>query len=346
MSNENKPEKLNEKIDNLTNITNSIKSLISSISELSIVILPILGAMAKLFDIDNFKNFLITHSLLPENSINFISDHSTIILCLFLLLTSVIFTIHFIISIKKTSKNQLETNNNSYNVTYNIVNKLHNDFIHKLRDATYNLYLKEQRIIELRKTQNTEAIKEVQERAFDSLISNLQSFVDSIADYLSEYNNKDKISVCIKIINPGQDNIADSDKKAKTLVRSKNTKKARSRTNENITLGKNTDFKHLCDGTNIWYHGVDLKTKYENGEYENEAPVKDWQSKYNSTIVVPIRYYINDDDILVNDILGFLCIDSKKIVTTWDDTEPFELQYLAIFADSLYTYIKFFRRLF
>ena len=111
-------------------------------------------------------------------------------------------------------------------------------------------------------------------------------------------------------------------------------------------MGKNSDFKHLCDGTNIWYHGVDLKSKYEKHEYENEADEKDWQQKYNSTIVVPIRYYNINENISVNDILGFLCIDSKKIIKNWDDANSFELQYRAIFADSIYTYIKLFRRMF
>ncbi len=326
-----------EKIDNLSELLRSLKNLLGSAKELWIMVFPCLGGITALFNFDSFKSFLMENNILSESVINFISNNLNGIISILLIFILLI----LVLAVRKTGKKELETNN----ITYNIISKLHYEFAHKLRDGIYNLYLKYERINELKNKNNIEAIKEVQSRAYDNLISDLQDFVDLISDYLSS-RNRDIISVCIKTINPGQDNISNLNKRAKTLVRSKNTKRDRKRTNENVTLGKNSDFKHLCDGTNIWYHGVDLKSKYEKHEYENEADEKDWQKKYNSTIVVPIRYYNVDENVSINDILGFLCIDSKEIVKSWDDVNPFELQYLAIFADSIYTYIKLFRRLF
>lgn len=78
-------------------------------------------------------------------------------------------------------------------------------------------------------------------------------------------------------------------------------------------------------------------------DYKNEK--SDWPEKYNSTIVVPIRYLNTNDGNLIHDILGFLCVDSKNSIKRWNDNNSFELQYLAIFADSIYTYIKLFQLL-
>lgn len=329
--------KIKIELDKITDFLKSLKELINSAKELLLILFPFFGFIIALFNFDKFKNFLSKNNILSENLIDIISNNTNGIISMILVIALIV----LIFAIKRTAKKEIQTSIN----TYSVINKLHNEFSHKLRDGIYNLYLKNERVIELKMSSNNDAIKEVQERAFDNLILDLQSFVDLIADYLSSYN-MDVISVCIKIINPGQDNVEDKDKMAKTLVRSKNTKRERKRRNENIILGNNSDFKHLCDGTNIWYHGVDLKTMYDNGQYKNEAEAKDWQDKYNSTIVVPIRYYEVNDRVSINDILGFLCIDSKNIIKNWDDINSFELQYLAIFADSIYTYIKLFKRLF
>lgn len=330
-------KKPKEVFDDLAELLKSLKELIVSAKELLVVLFPAGGTLVALFNFEKIKNFLEKHKILSPEIINFLSNNVNGIISGLLIVALIILAL----TIRKVGKKELQVNNSSYN----IISKLHYEFAHKLRDGIYNLYLMNKRVNELKDKNNMEAIQEVQERAFDNLILDLQNFVDLISDCLSTYN-KDIISVCIKTINPGQENIDDLDKQAKTLVRSQNTKRDRRRPNENITLGKNSDFKYLCDGTNIWFHGVDLKTLYEEDKYENEADEKDWQRKYNSTIVVPIRYYNVSDKVSVNDILGFLCIDSKNIVKTWDDADSFELQYLAIFADSIYTYIKLFRRLF
>lgn len=326
-----------DKINNITDILEALKGLLKIINELWLIIVPLLTTLIALFNFEKLKNFLVTYHILSEGVINFIYNNSNGLISLLLLLTLFI----LIMTIRKTGKQEIQTGL----TTYNLINKLHNDFIHKIRNAIYELHLLNEKIIKYRAEGNQDAIQEVHSHAIDNLSNNLQNFVNSIADYLSTYNN-DTISVCIKTINPGQNDLEDFDKKAKTLVRSHNTDRERKRSNEDITIGKNTDFIYLCKGTNIWFHGVDLKSQYDNDKYFNEAEAKDWQSKYNSTIVVPIRYYNANDRKPINDILGFLCIDSKNIIHRWDDINSFELQYLAIYADTIYTYIKLFRKIF
>lgn len=328
---------ITNKIKKCKDILELFKGLLKIIIELIFVIAPIMSAFLALLNFDNIKTFLISHHVLSEDVANFIANNSNGFISILLTILIII----LIISIRKTGKKEIKAGQ----ITYNIIYKIHNDFIHKIRNGIYEMYLLNQKIIKYRKDNNHDAIQEVQLHAFDNLINNLQNYVDSIADYLSEYNN-DTISVCIKTINSGQNDVSDLDKKAKTLVRSHNTDRERKRSNEDITIGKNTDFIHLCNGTNIWFHGVDLKTQYTNGKYINEAEAQDWQEKYNSTIVVPIRYYNANDGNPIHDILGFLCIDSKKIIPRWDDVNSFELQYLAIYADTIYTYVKLFRRIF
>lgn len=332
-----KTNDIKEKIGKFKDFIEAIIGLLKAIIELRLIIIPIIGTLIALFNFKKFKDFLTSHHILSENVINFIFDNSNGLISILLLVALLMLTM----SIRKTGKKEIKAGQ----ITYNVIKDLHNDFIHKIRNAIYELYLLSEKLMKYKIENNQDAIQEVQLHAFDNLLNNLQSFVDSLANFLSVYN-KDTISVCIKIISSGQNNLKDLEKKAKTLVRSHNTDRERKRTNEDITIGKNTDFIHLCEGTNIWFHGVDLKTQYEKGNYENEAEAKDWQAKYNSTIVVPIRYYNANDGNPIHDILGFLCIDSKNIIQSWDDVNSFELQYLAIYADTIYTYIKLFRRIF
>ncbi len=326
---------IKDKIKIINEIIESIKIFFENLNGLYLLIIPLIGAVIGSFNFSKFKTFLINNHILSEKTIDFISENSNGIISISLIILSVI----LVCSIRKTGKKGIEANS----IVYNIMYKLHNDLIHKIRNATYELYNAKEKLKAYQN--NQDAIQELQMHTFDNIINNLQDFTDTIADYLSKYN-KDTISVCIKVIDSGQENIDNLNKTAKTLVRSKNTSRDRKRINEGITVGKNTDFKHLCDGTNIWYHGVDLKKLYEMGQYETEADVRDWQSKYNSTIVVPIRYYDTNNGTPIHDILGFLCIDSKNKIEHWDDTHSLELQFLAIFADSIYNYIKLFRRIF
>lgn len=324
-----------EKLNKMNSFLESLKKFVENVKSLWLFIFPIAGLIISAFNFNKIKNFIVEIHLLSEENINFISNNSIGIISIFL----VIIIIILVRVIRRTGKKGIEASS----VVYNILYKLHNELIHKIRNATCELYSAKEKLESYK--DNQDAIQELQMRTFDSVIYNLQNFIDTISDYLSQYNN-DVISVCVKIIDSGQENIDNPDKTAKTLVRSKNTNRDRKRTNESITVGKNTDFKHLCDGTNIWYHGVDLKKLYDNNLYETEADIRDWQLKYNSTIVVPIRYYDTKNGILIHDILGFLCIDSKNTIVHWDDIGSLELQYLAIFADSIYNYIKLFRRIF
>ena len=323
---------INENLNDLKDLAETIKSIIINIKNIEtnkkisimLIIIGVFSIFVMFLKIDTFRQFIISNDILSEESVTVINDSINIIFSLLLFVLIII----LIFIIKKVGDKKIEIGFD----TYHTLHKLHNDLIHKVRNAIYDLYIAKERLEGY--ANNPQAIQELQLHFLDNLINNLQHFIDSMSD-LSNYNN-DIISVCIKIIDSGQENVVNQDKTAKTLVRSKNTIRERKRTNETITIGKNTAFKCLCDGTNICFHASDLKKMYAEHNYETEIAEDDWQKKYNSTIVVPIRCYSSYNNITTNDILGFLCIDSKNTLQHWDNIDSLEIQYLAIYADSMY----------
>lgn len=325
-----------DKIENFNHLTELIKQLIQNLMEIVSLFGVVVAAIGGLLNFEKLKSFVIQHKILSESVINSLSGNSNGILSILLIVLLIV----LILTIRKAGKQQIAAGMDVQKFLY----KLHNDLIHIVRNEICDLYVDRDKRQQYK--DNTQALEELQVHAFDKMKNNLQNFVDNVAEVLSKYNNGDVISVCIKIIESGQDDKDILERTARTLVRSKNTGRERGRSNEKVTVGLNTDFKHLCEGTNIWYHGVNLKKLYDEGKYKTEAEAKDWQSKYNSTMVVPIRYWDAKKEPNLNDILGFICIDSKNIIDHWDNEDALELQYLAIYADSLYSYIKLFRRIF
>lgn len=174
------------------------------------------------------------------------------------------------------------------------------------------------------------------------LVNNCQKYVDYLADFLSGYC-KCTVTVTIKKI------VSYDKTKAETLVRSQNTKNERNKTNEQVSINKNSDFKFLSDGSNYFYGKADLITAYHNNDYENEEDFRIWSKKYNSTLVTPIRYFSKKSDHhnieLKLEILGFLCIDCMEIKKEWEEKDSLELSLLAIFSDALYLYFDKYRKM-
>lgn len=68
---------------------------------------------------------------------------------------------------------------------------------------------------------------------------------------------------------------------------------------------------------------------------------KKWNRKYNTTIVMPMRYLKeSNQDIAVYDIVGFLCVDAKKAGSFENDNLYFTLEYLKGIADIMYSYLN------
>jgi hypothetical protein len=92
----------------------------------------------------------------------------------------------------------------------------------------------------------------------------------------------------------------------------------------------NTDFNDLFqDKGRRWFFGNNLPELAKAGGYLNTS--KDWQTRYRSTLIWPIRCE-RSGDAEAPDLLGFLCVDSKR---TRAFSEEYDHPLGAIVADTL-----------
>lgn len=246
---------------------------------------------------------------------------------------AVVALIAYITNIKK--KNMI--------VLKNIIFKIHKEFVHKTRNHMHKLNNIQTEVKELK----GDSVKydEIYTREFEKVKEILQPVVNCISDILSDYL-KQNISTCIKIFTLDELKEHPVDRHVTTFVRSHNTDSNRiSDDADFIAVKKNTDFKRLCNGKAVFGCG-DLKFLHDTSSYENDSD--NWQSKYNSSLVVPIRYKpevsIKKDSKIY--ILGFICIDSKEKNIQWEDRNCLEVQLLGMFADTIYMYLNDFKNCF
>lgn len=224
----------------------------------------------------------------------------------------------------------------------------HRELIHQIRNNIVELESLSNKVNKFSSQENIEAISECYNNELEVLKQNVKSYIDSMSDYLGKYRNS-TISVCIKIFKKRNRNRVEFQaEEIITLARSSNTEKDRS-TNEKTFVGQNTDFTNLCDGKIIFFASSNLHKIKESGLYINDSV--NWEQKYTSTLVTPIRYHNNESQHIQNkniksDIIGFLCIDSQEEIKEWESPDSFELQFMAMFSDILYVYIKEFYRCF
>jgi hypothetical protein len=95
-------------------------------------------------------------------------------------------------------------------------------------------------------------------------------------------------------------------------------------------VSDNMDFKEIVQGRKRYFFSNDLT---EEVGYYNDNP--DWQSRYRSTIVWPIRYF--DEERGKHQLFGFLCVDS---MATGIFDEELDVQVGACVADMIYTYFS------
>ena len=217
------------------------------------------------------------------------------------------------------------------------IDRLHKEFIHDIRDNIKELDEKKQ----YSKENNSKMRQYIKDSMFQDISNRFQEYVDLLSEYLSTYSNS-IISVCVKIVKFDNEDLANPC--AITLARSSNTKNKRLKDDENVYIKQNSDFNYLYEGRNTFYAKSDLLKAHTEGNYIVSDSVDVWSKKYKSTIIVPIRYYSkhsrhNNIDMSL-DIIGFLCIDSEDRMEHWEREDTFELNLLAIFADTFYTYLK------
>lgn len=162
-----------------------------------------------------------------------------------------------------------------------------------------------------------------------------------------------KVRACIKTFDFIRNGEIDKDKmKLITLARSgqSNVNNMISEHNIPIPLNENTDFEFIFNinegyvEERVHFFAVDNLIQFaKQNEYKNSD--KRWKKYYTTTIVMPIRYLTTpiDDRTIEHthyDIIGYLCIDSKKKNLFSLENRGFIIEYLKGIADILYVYLN------
>lgn len=219
------------------------------------------------------------------------------------------------------------------------------EILHFIRDRRKELdnlydrngYMNEQDFIRMITVDNIEIM--------NKLSSILSSIIDS------------KVRSCIKLIDFTKANESDyNNMNLITFARSgkEGVIAALSEHNKTIKVSENTDFETIFAITEVYeenrkhyFYEKDLK-KYDkllkkssnNAEYYKNSDKK-WNKKYNTAIVMPMRYLKeSDQDAAVYDIVGFLCVDAKQAGAFEKENLYFILEYLKGIADIMYSYLN------
>lgn len=180
----------------------------------------------------------------------------------------------------------------------------------------------------------------------------VMKMMDLLSGNLSEATGY-KVRACIKTFDFIRDGEIDKNRmKLITLARSgqSNVNNMISEHYNPIPLNENTDFEYIFNinegyvEERVHFFIVDDLVKYsQNEEYKNSN--KRWKKSYTTTIVMPIRYLRNPSEdegetVPRYDIIGCLCIDSKKKNLFAIENRGFVIEYLKGIADILYVYLN------
>ncbi len=180
----------------------------------------------------------------------------------------------------------------------------------------------------------------------------VMKMMDLLSRNLSEATGY-KVRACIKTFDFIRDGEMDKNKmKLITLARSgqSNVNNMISEHYNPFPLNENTDFEYIFNinegyvEERVHFFIVDDLVKYsQKEEYKNSN--KKWKKSYTTTIVMPIRYLRNpsedeEEAVPQYDIIGCLCIDSKKKNLFAIEKRGFVIEYLKGIADILYVYLN------
>ena len=180
----------------------------------------------------------------------------------------------------------------------------------------------------------------------------VMKMMDLLSRNLSEATGY-KVRACIKTFDFIRDGEIDKNKmKLITLARSgqSNVNNMISEHYNPIPLNENTDFEYIFNinegyvEERVHFFIVDdLVKNSQKEEYKNSN--KKWKKSYTTTIVMPIRYLRNpsedeEEAVPQYDIIGCLCIDSKKKNLFAIENRGFVIEYLKGIADILYVYLN------
>lgn len=256
-------------------------------------------------------------------------------------------------------------NRNSSKELIDIIDCIHTNYIHCMRDHMHQLEETEN-LLSKDINDDVKKFERYYNDEYKRLESIAQECVNQVSNVLNKFvgmpeKGKDSICTCIKMISINEKDKPIAERSLITLSRSENSSnKRRIRKNKKDIIGENTDFLDLSNGYRNYFYGVGLKEKYKRGEYKNST----LNFSYESTIVVPIRYTNLKQEVEVIsekgrkrieitvkndiDIVGYLCIDTEKKIYDWKKRDEVKeiVKILALYADTLYVYLSAFRKTF
>lgn len=166
-----------------------------------------------------------------------------------------------------------------------------------------------------------------------------------------------KVRVCIKLNDFIKENETDPSKiNLITFARSgcNGVNAALKEQSKKIKVIENTDFEFIFNIKEVYeenrvhyFYKKDLKhydkelNKKTGGKEGYKNSDKSWKKYYNTTIVMPMRYLkeANENEV-VYDIVGFLCVDSKKTGIFEKKNFDFTIEFLKGVSDILYSYFN------
>lgn len=166
-----------------------------------------------------------------------------------------------------------------------------------------------------------------------------------------------KVRACIKLIDFTKENEIDTSMiNLITFARSgkDGVNAALTEQTKRIRITENTDFEFIFNIKEVYeenrkhyFYQKNLKSyekkkKKESGgntSYKNSD--SHWKKRYNTTIVMPMRYLkSSDENEALYDIVGFLCVDAKKEGAFERKNFNFTIEFLKGIADILYSYLN------
>lgn len=166
-----------------------------------------------------------------------------------------------------------------------------------------------------------------------------------------------KVRVCLKLNDFIRENETDTSKiNLITFARSgcNGVNAALKEQSKKIKVIENTDFEFIFNIKEVYeenrvhyFYKKDLKSfdkeliKKTSGKECYKNSDKSWRKYYNTTIVMPMRYLKeSNEDEVVYDIVGFLCVDSKKAGIFEKKNFDFTIEFLKGVSDIMYSYLN------
>lgn len=206
---------------------------------------------------------------------------------------------------KKLNKNNLEKLKESYKFFHTIT--------HSFRDSIWKIQNLQQDFDQRKELSNGLSQKDLHDYVHEKSFSIFKSFADSITGTIVESlktlfnvdNIEENFRITIKLLNPE----SDKDIKEWSVTTACRDPISITKVNKDAEkpsiIGENTDFYEIAYAGKRVFASNNLSDLAKRDSYKNSST--NWQNRYNSTIVLPIRYILDEK-------IDKIIIDKKKKV--------------------------------